>query len=46
MVGKKDNATPARRKKLQQNKNKKACEASNHESQLSYIYDMYMIVRG
>jgi hypothetical protein len=42
MVGKKDNATPTRRKKLQQNKNKKACEVSNQKIPISlYIRDVY-----
>jgi hypothetical protein len=42
MVGRKDNATPTWRKKLQQNKNKKACEVSNPKIPSGlYIRDEY-----
>jgi hypothetical protein len=46
MVGRKDNATPTWRKKLQQNKNKKAFEVSNPKIPIGYIYGMNMIVKG
>jgi hypothetical protein len=42
MVGRKETATPTWRKKLQQNKNKKACEVSNPEIPVGlYIWDEY-----
>jgi hypothetical protein len=42
MVGKRDSAIPARRNKLQQNKNKKECELSSHKIPISlYIRDVY-----
>jgi hypothetical protein len=42
MIGRKDNATPAWRNKLQQNMNKKACEAPNPKIPVSlYIWDEY-----
>jgi hypothetical protein len=42
MVGRKDNTTPTWRNKLQQNKNKKACEVSNPKIPIGlYIWDEY-----
>jgi hypothetical protein len=42
MVGRKDNATPAWRNKLQQNKNKKSCDVSNPKIPIGlYIRDEY-----
>jgi hypothetical protein len=42
MVGKRDKATPTRRKKLQQNKIKKACEVSSQKiPTILYILDVY-----
>jgi hypothetical protein len=40
MVGRKDNATPTWRKKLQQNKNKKACDEVSNPGNPSWIIYM------